>query len=157
MYMCSFGTCVLSYVSLLINFFLCLYSDYLSLSDESLFHWSCSTCHKYVELIWSRFSFSFFLILNSNNHAQGVSRALVENSRTLRLPTHLHERLSLIRNAKIRLEERGITPSIDVSLTLSFHGPWAAQTVINMQSQSTVQYLLLNFLCLVLPENCWMS
>ncbi|KAJ1411939.1 Winged helix-like DNA-binding domain superfamily [Sesbania bispinosa] len=44
---------------------------------------------------------------------QGVSRALVENSRTLRLPTHLHERLSLIRNAKFRLEERGITPTID--------------------------------------------
>ncbi|KAH6769397.1 sigma factor A [Perilla frutescens var. frutescens] len=44
---------------------------------------------------------------------QGVSRALVESSRTLRLPTHLHERLSLIRNAKARLEERGITPSID--------------------------------------------
>ncbi|KAL6127391.1 hypothetical protein ACLB2K_070756 [Fragaria x ananassa] len=44
---------------------------------------------------------------------QGVSRALVENSRTLRLPTHLHERLGLIRNAKVRLEEKGITPSID--------------------------------------------
>ncbi|XP_051138040.1 RNA polymerase sigma factor sigA isoform X2 [Andrographis paniculata] len=44
---------------------------------------------------------------------QGVSRALVENSRTLRLPTHLHERLSLIRNAKARLEEKGITPSVD--------------------------------------------
>lgn len=44
---------------------------------------------------------------------QGVSRALVENSRTLRLPTHLHERLSLIRNAKVKLEEKGITPSID--------------------------------------------
>ncbi|XP_058084695.1 RNA polymerase sigma factor sigA-like isoform X1 [Magnolia sinica] len=44
---------------------------------------------------------------------QGVSKALVENSRTLRLPSHLHERLSLIRNAKIRLEEKGITPSID--------------------------------------------
>lgn len=44
---------------------------------------------------------------------QGVSRALVENSRTLRLPTHLHERLGLIRNAKIRLEEKGIIPSID--------------------------------------------
>ncbi|EYU44877.1 hypothetical protein ABFS82_08G000300 [Erythranthe guttata] len=43
---------------------------------------------------------------------QGVSKALVENSRTLRLPTHLHERLSLIRNAKARLEEKGITPSI---------------------------------------------
>ncbi|KAG2708766.1 hypothetical protein I3760_05G208200 [Carya illinoinensis] len=44
---------------------------------------------------------------------QGVSRTLVENSRTLRLPTHLHERLGLIRNAKVRLEEKGITPSID--------------------------------------------
>lgn len=44
---------------------------------------------------------------------QGVSRALVENSRTLRLPTHLHERLGLIRNAKLRLEEKGIIPSID--------------------------------------------
>ncbi|XP_021758091.1 RNA polymerase sigma factor sigA-like isoform X3 [Chenopodium quinoa] len=44
---------------------------------------------------------------------QGVSRALVENSRTLRLPTHLHERLSLIRSAKNKLEEKGIEPSID--------------------------------------------
>lgn len=44
---------------------------------------------------------------------QGVSRALVENSKTLRLPAHLHERLCMIRNAKIRLEEKGITPSID--------------------------------------------
>uniref|UniRef100_A0A2P2MK65 RNA polymerase SIGMA SUBUNIT 1 family protein n=2 Tax=Rhizophora mucronata TaxID=61149 RepID=A0A2P2MK65_RHIMU len=44
---------------------------------------------------------------------QGVTRALVENSKTLRLPNHLHERLGLIRNAKIRLQEKGITPSID--------------------------------------------
>ncbi|KAH1105755.1 hypothetical protein J1N35_009523 [Gossypium stocksii] len=44
---------------------------------------------------------------------QGVSRALVDNSRTLRLPTHMHERLGLIRNAKYRLEEKGITPTID--------------------------------------------
>lgn len=44
---------------------------------------------------------------------QGVSRALAENSRTLRLPTHLHERLISIRNAKMRLEERGIIPSVD--------------------------------------------
>ncbi|CAK9165993.1 unnamed protein product [Ilex paraguariensis] len=44
---------------------------------------------------------------------QGVSRALVDNSRTLRLPNHLHERLSLIRNAKSKLEEKGIMPSID--------------------------------------------
>ncbi|KAJ7949928.1 RNA polymerase sigma factor [Quillaja saponaria] len=44
---------------------------------------------------------------------QGVSRALVENSRTLRMPTHMHERLALIRSAKARLEERGINPSVD--------------------------------------------
>lgn len=45
---------------------------------------------------------------------QGVSRALVENSGTLRLPIYLHERLSLIRNAKNRLEQKGITPTIEV-------------------------------------------
>lgn len=44
---------------------------------------------------------------------QGVSKVLIENSRTLRLPTHLHERLGLIRNARISLEEKGIVPSID--------------------------------------------
>ncbi|XP_057969958.1 RNA polymerase sigma factor sigA isoform X1 [Malania oleifera] len=44
---------------------------------------------------------------------QGVTRALTDNSRTLRLPNHLHERLNLIKNAKTRLEEKGITPSID--------------------------------------------
>ncbi|GJZ03794.1 RNA polymerase sigma factor sigA-like protein [Tanacetum coccineum] len=44
---------------------------------------------------------------------QGVSRALMENSRIQRLPTHLHERQSAIRNAKVKLEEQGITPSID--------------------------------------------
>ncbi|CAA7406459.1 unnamed protein product [Spirodela intermedia] len=44
---------------------------------------------------------------------QGVSRALVENSRILRLPSHLHGRLFSIRSAKTRLQERGIAPSID--------------------------------------------
>ncbi|XP_077242337.1 RNA polymerase sigma factor sigA-like [Tasmannia lanceolata] len=44
---------------------------------------------------------------------QGVSRALVENSQTLRLPIHLHERLSIIRNAKTKLQEKVITPSIN--------------------------------------------
>lgn len=44
---------------------------------------------------------------------QGVTRTFFENSRTLRLPTHLHERLSAIRNAKAKLERKGITPSID--------------------------------------------
>ncbi|GKE90379.1 RNA polymerase sigma factor sigA, partial [Tanacetum coccineum] len=46
---------------------------------------------------------------------QGVSRVLMENSRIQRLPTHLHERQSAIRHAKVKLEEQGITPSIDVS------------------------------------------
>ncbi|RWW11009.1 hypothetical protein GW17_00025412 [Ensete ventricosum] len=46
---------------------------------------------------------------------QGVTRTLFKNSRTLRLPAHLHERLGSIRHAKIRLEEKGIAPSIDVS------------------------------------------
>uniref|UniRef100_A0A1D1XG44 RNA polymerase sigma factor rpoD2 n=1 Tax=Anthurium amnicola TaxID=1678845 RepID=A0A1D1XG44_9ARAE len=44
---------------------------------------------------------------------QGVSRTLVENSKILRLPSHLHERLSSIRNARIRLEDGGVAPSID--------------------------------------------
>ncbi|XP_023743973.1 RNA polymerase sigma factor sigA [Lactuca sativa] len=44
---------------------------------------------------------------------QGVTRTFFENSRTLRLPTHLHERLGAIRNAKAKLERKGITPSID--------------------------------------------
>ncbi|XP_076953850.1 RNA polymerase sigma factor sigA-like [Bidens hawaiensis] len=44
---------------------------------------------------------------------QGVSKALIENSRTLRVPTHNHERLSAIRHAKAKLEEKGIAPSIE--------------------------------------------
>ncbi|KAJ0452224.1 putative RNA polymerase sigma-70 region 3, RNA polymerase sigma-70 region 2 [Helianthus annuus] len=44
---------------------------------------------------------------------QGVSRTLMENSKILRLPTHLHERQSAIRNAKMKLEEQGINPSLD--------------------------------------------
>ncbi|XP_031116464.1 RNA polymerase sigma factor sigA-like [Ipomoea triloba] len=44
---------------------------------------------------------------------QGISRALVKNSSMLRLPKHLHGRLSLIRNAETKLKDKGITPSID--------------------------------------------
>ncbi|KAI7754401.1 hypothetical protein M8C21_024473 [Ambrosia artemisiifolia] len=44
---------------------------------------------------------------------QGVSKALIENSRTLRVPVHVHERLSAIRHAKAKLEKKGITPSIE--------------------------------------------
>ncbi|MQL98846.1 hypothetical protein Taro_031567 [Colocasia esculenta] len=61
---------------------------------------------------------------------QGVSRALVENSKILRLPSHLHERLSLIRNARIRLEDKGVAPSIDVS--------WLTYTHFHLQAVSKV-------------------
>ncbi|KAI3815905.1 hypothetical protein L1987_15588 [Smallanthus sonchifolius] len=44
---------------------------------------------------------------------QGVSKALNENSRTLRVPIHVHERLSAIRHAKAKLQKKGITPSIE--------------------------------------------
>ncbi|KAI3762381.1 hypothetical protein L1987_52810 [Smallanthus sonchifolius] len=44
---------------------------------------------------------------------QGVSRALMENSKIMRLPTHMHERQSAIRYAKIKLQEQGISPSVD--------------------------------------------
>ncbi|KAD2392881.1 hypothetical protein E3N88_39858 [Mikania micrantha] len=44
---------------------------------------------------------------------QGVSKALIENSRTLRVPTHVHERLSAVRHAKAKLKKQGITPSIE--------------------------------------------
>lgn len=62
---------------------------------------------------------------------KGVSRALVDNSRTLRLPTHLHERLGLIRNAKLRLQEKGVTPSIDVSIFFNI------STILALSSLST--------------------
>ncbi|CAN0830198.1 RNA polymerase sigma factor sigA [Linum grandiflorum] len=44
---------------------------------------------------------------------QGVSKAFLENTSAFPLPNHLHGRLSLIRNARIRLEEKGIDPTID--------------------------------------------
>ncbi|KAB2005185.1 hypothetical protein E1A91_D11G259900v1 [Gossypium mustelinum] len=67
---------------------------------------------------------------------QGVSRALVENSRTLRLPTYLHERLGLIRNAKYRLEEKGITPTIDSLL-------YARSQVSYSLNEPSFKYLIL--------------
>ncbi|CAL9071193.1 unnamed protein product [Musa textilis] len=71
---------------------------------------------------------------------QGVSRALFKNSRTLRLPTHLHERLSSIRHAKIRLEEKGITPSIDkIAETLNM-----SQKKIRDATQATSKVLSLD-------------
>nr|AKC88634.1 sigma factor [Monsonia emarginata] len=43
---------------------------------------------------------------------QGVSKALNENSTTMKLPSHLYERLNLIREATAKLQEQGITPSV---------------------------------------------
>lgn len=87
---------------------------------------------------------------------QGVSRALVENSRTLRLPNHLHERLGLIRNAKLRLEEKGVTPSVDVSWLLNCDQKEG--TLINSITVffffSTFYSFLTHFLPTTLSENC---
>ncbi|XP_058206487.1 RNA polymerase sigma factor sigA isoform X2 [Rhododendron vialii] len=44
---------------------------------------------------------------------QGVARAFFENSTTVSLPTHLHERLNLIRGAKLKLKAKGLTPSTE--------------------------------------------
>lgn len=78
-----------------------------------VYWWIRQVIHFHSHIFISIYLFSTYL---SQSALQGVSRALVESSRTLRLPTHLHERLSLIRNAKARLEERGIAPSIDVRI-----------------------------------------
>ncbi|RZS04088.1 hypothetical protein BHM03_00034368 [Ensete ventricosum] len=67
---------------------------------------------------------------------QGVTRTLFKNSRTLRLPAHLHERLGSIRHAKIRLEEKGIAPSIDVNLVSSSFVPHVKW--LEMQAASIV-------------------
>ncbi|CAL5428224.1 unnamed protein product [Camellia sinensis] len=58
-------------------------------------------------------NYCFYAAANHIRRGMGVSRALVENARTLRLPTYLHEILSLIRNAKTKHEEEGIAPPID--------------------------------------------
>ncbi|KAH7687120.1 Sigma3 and sigma4 domains of RNA polymerase sigma factors protein [Dioscorea alata] len=44
---------------------------------------------------------------------QGVLKVLFLNSKTVRLPRYLCERLISIRNAKVKLERQGITPSVD--------------------------------------------
>ncbi|KAJ0970947.1 hypothetical protein J5N97_018906 [Dioscorea zingiberensis] len=44
---------------------------------------------------------------------QGVLRVLFVYSRTVRLPKHLCERLISIRNAKVKLQHRGMLPSVD--------------------------------------------
>lgn len=68
----------------------------------------------------------------------------MDNSRTLRLPTHLHERLGLIRNAKLRLQEKGITPSVDVSMFfLTFH-----------QFLAYPVYVSHALYCLLFPADC---
>nr|AKC88622.1 sigma factor [California macrophylla] len=43
---------------------------------------------------------------------QGISKALVDYPKYYRIPAHLNARIGLVREAKIRLEEKGVTPSI---------------------------------------------
>ncbi|GMP93226.1 hypothetical protein CsSME_00043155 [Camellia sinensis var. sinensis] len=76
------------------------------------FTYSAQVNHRKVRLIGLATA-TVALTGEAAQHLEGVSRALVENARTLRLPTYLHERLSLIRNAKTKHEEEGIAPPID--------------------------------------------
>ncbi|KAL8199707.1 hypothetical protein R6Q57_013275 [Mikania cordata] len=85
---------------------------------------------------------------------QGVSKALIENSKILRLPTHLHERQTAIRNAKIKLEEQGISPSIDriaESLNISRKKVMNATQVIRGFANA---YLCIFFTFSDIADNC---
>ncbi|KAH9321672.1 hypothetical protein KI387_016311, partial [Taxus chinensis] len=51
---------------------------------------------------------------------QGIIKALAEYRRTVRIPSHVNERLGLIRKAKLSLEENGMPPSIEnIAATLN--------------------------------------
>lgn len=51
---------------------------------------------------------------------QGITRALADYRRTVRIPNHVHERLALIRKAKLTLQENGITSSVEnIAATLN--------------------------------------
>ncbi|XP_057845066.2 RNA polymerase sigma factor sigA isoform X2 [Cryptomeria japonica] len=51
---------------------------------------------------------------------QGITRALVDYKRTVRIPNHVHERLALIRKAKLTLQENGVTSSVkNIAATLN--------------------------------------
>lgn len=74
---------------------------------------------------------------------QGITRAIAEHSRTIRLPTHLHERLGLIRNAKLLLKEKGVDPSLErIATTLSMsvkkvkNATEAPKTVISIDKEA---------------------
>nr|AKC88647.1 sigma factor [Pelargonium transvaalense] len=44
---------------------------------------------------------------------QGVKKAYIETSRILTMPAYMHERLGLIKKAKIKLKEQGVDPSVE--------------------------------------------
>lgn len=74
---------------------------------------------------------------------QGITRAIAERSRTIRLPSHLHERLGLIRNAKLLLKEKGVDPSLErIATTLSMslrkvkRATEAPKTVISIDKEA---------------------
>lgn len=74
---------------------------------------------------------------------QGITRAIAEHSRTIRLPTHLHDRLGLIRNAKLLLTEKGVDPTLErIATTLSMslqkvkNATEAPKTVISIDKEA---------------------
>lgn len=74
---------------------------------------------------------------------QGITKAIAERSRTIRLPTHLHDSLGLIRNAKLLLKEKGVDPSLErIATTLSMslrkvkRATKAPKTVISIDKET---------------------
>jgi RNA polymerase primary sigma factor len=74
---------------------------------------------------------------------QGITRAIAEHSRTIRLPTHLHDRLGLIRNAKLLLTEKGVDPTLErIATTLNMslqkvkNATEAPKTVISIDKEA---------------------
>lgn len=89
------------------------------------------------------------------------------NSKTVRLPRYLCERLISIRNAKVKLERQGITPSVDVSSLLkllieehlfmhfSFYSANQVQITVPVgildHSSIIIMFVIFGFLSLIKP------
>jgi hypothetical protein len=75
-------------------------------------------------VLYVTYSFSF-------TDKQGVTRAIADHSRTVRVPVHVHDTLGRIRKAKSKLLAEGSRASIQVRMMcfVSFIISWAALSI----------------------------
>lgn len=73
---------------------------------------------------------------------RGISKVLFENSTPLRIPLHMHRRLFSIKAVKTKLEDQGITPTIDriaealkISQTKVRNATEAANRIVSLDSK----------------------